>query len=220
MMKDATWKRIGAAGGILYVLLQLIGQVLSQSRQSEPSFTASAEEILSFFQSQDPGLESMAAYLTTVAYVAFIWFVGSLWGKLRAADGQPEILAWVAAGSGLISLIVLNANIGPVVHLRIEEGIDPQLARYMWDVGSYSFATLWVLVANMLLASGLAGLRHRALPRWLAWYSLLVGVALLFARLFWTSWAAVLPFIFYWIWVIAVCIVLIGDKRDVAMPAS
>jgi hypothetical protein len=117
-------------------------------------------------------------------------------------------------------LIVLNANIGPVVHLRIEEGIDPQLARYMWDVGSYSFATLWVLVANMLLASGLAGLRHRALPRWLAWYSLLVGVALLFARLFWTSWAAVLPFIFYWIWVIAVCIVLIGDKRNVAMPAS
>jgi hypothetical protein len=211
MMKNSMWRWFAATGGFLYVFLQLIGLFVSDPSQSEPRFTAQAEEILSFFQSQDPGKASIAAYLTTLAFIAFLWFVGGLWSRLRTAEGHPGFLAWVAAGSGLISLIVLNANLGPVVMLRIENGLEPQLARYIFDLGNYSFATMWALIANMLLASGLASLRHHALPRWLAWFSLLDGLALLIAYPLWINEVGVLPFLLYWVWVIAVCIVLIRD---------
>ncbi len=46
-MSNTQWKRIGAAGGITYVVLQLLSQSLVQIGGSEPSFAASAGNLYS-----------------------------------------------------------------------------------------------------------------------------------------------------------------------------
>ena len=48
-MQNTTLKKIGAAGGIAFVVLQPLAQGLIQIGGAEPSFNAPAQEILDFF---------------------------------------------------------------------------------------------------------------------------------------------------------------------------
>jgi hypothetical protein len=208
------WRRIGAVGGVLYVLLQLLGILFLQSGQTEPAFTAPGEEILSYLQSRGPTELEIQGYATVLALLAFVWFLGGLWSTLRIGHANGRILAWVAAGSGLMSLMVLTV---PQTAL-LQEDLDAQVARLIFVQASYSFVTTWALLGNMLLASGIAGLLHGALPRWLAWLGVLDGLALLVARAFWTSGPAILAFLLFWVWVVAVSITMwrgrtIQDQR-------
>ena len=64
------------------------------------------------------------------------------------------------------------------------------------------FVMAWFPLGGFLLATGLAGLRTGALPRWLAWATLGLGVL---ALVVWTGWIAeflIVP------WILAVTAVL------------
>ena len=47
------WEQIGAAGGILFVVLQLVSQMLIQIGGSEPPFDSSAEVIVDYFMNRN-----------------------------------------------------------------------------------------------------------------------------------------------------------------------
>jgi hypothetical protein len=95
----------------------------------------------------------------------------------------------------------------------LQEDLDALGARLIFVQASYSFATTWALLGNMLLASGIAGLLHGALPKWLAWLGVLDGLALLVARAFWTSGPATLAFLLFWVWVLAVSITMWRGRK-------
>jgi hypothetical protein len=44
---------MGAVGGILFIVFQLVGQYLIQIGGREPSFDASTQEIVAFFAARD-----------------------------------------------------------------------------------------------------------------------------------------------------------------------
>jgi len=48
--------QIGATGGILFVVLQLVGRTLIQVGGLEPSSHASTEQIVEFFEARDTSL--------------------------------------------------------------------------------------------------------------------------------------------------------------------
>ena len=54
-----------------------------------------------------------------------------------------------------------------------------------------------------------AVLTTRALPAWLGWLALATGVSFVLARLVWTSPTWLLPYAAFWVWVVAVSIVLL-----------
>lgn len=220
-MSNTSWKRIGASGGIIFVVLQMAAQAMIQAGAPEPSFSAPAEEILAFYQAKILTLIPIADFLSAVSGIALLWFVGSLWSELRHAEGSPPFLATLAGASGVLAIAVVASGGGWMLALfRIEEGLDPQLARYLFDQGNYTFATLWVFVASMLLAAGIAGLQYRALPRWLAWLGLADAVGLLIVRAIWASESGVvfLPYVLFWVWLIAASVVLMR-RVGVSSPA-
>ena len=92
---------------------------------------------------------------------------------------------------------------------RIQEGLDPQLGRMLFDLGNFAFATTWVFFASLLLATGLGAVQYGALPRWLGWASIVIGIGLLLARIIWTSQAAFVPWVLFWLWLIIVSVILI-----------
>ncbi len=167
---------------------------------------------MAFFQAKNLDLIPIADYMTVLSAIAFLWFVGSLWAHLQAAEGDPGFLAALAAGSGLLGLAVLASGGGWALALfRIEEGLSPELARYLFDMGNYSFANLWVFSASMLLASGLAGLQHGSLPAWLCWLGLADAVGLLLVRAVWASPSGLvfMPYALFWVWLISASVVLL-----------
>jgi hypothetical protein len=131
-------------------------------------------------------------------------------------------MSLVAVGSAFIGLAVSSATTGwPMAVFRIEEGLDPQLARYLFDDGNFGFATFWVYLAGFLLATGIIALRDGALPGWLGWIALVTSLSLLIGRAFWDSPSGLIfvPYMLSSFWTIATSIFLIraaGKVEDVS----
>jgi hypothetical protein len=218
-MANRGWERIAAAGGIGFVVLQNASQALFQTGGMEPPFAAPAQDILAFFVARDRQLFEVGGYLSALSAVCFLWFLGALWAALRRREPEPAWLALVAAASGVAAVATTLTGGGwALAVFRVQAGLDPQIARLLFDMGNFAFATLWVALASMLLAAGVAALRHGALPGWLAWFGVAVGAGLLAARAGWAaSGLAFAPYILFWLWLIAASVVLMR-RREVGPP--
>jgi hypothetical protein len=211
-MSKQRWEQIGAAGGILFVILQLAGQALIQVGGAEPAFTAPAGEIMSFFMARDPMLARIGGFLSNLSAIAILFFLGTLWAALSRREESPSWMSMVVFGSGIAAVAVTLGGGGwELALLRIDEGLDPATARMLFDQGNLNFAVFWVPLASMLLATGVAVIRDGALPGWFGWFSLIASIALLVSRAFWTapSGMAFIGYMLFWIWLIIASILLI-----------
>jgi hypothetical protein len=209
-MSNSRLEQIGAAGGIIFVVLQMASQALIQVGGAEPPFDAPAETIVAFFLARNSQLYALGEYLSTLSLIAFLWFLGSLWSTLRRAEGEPAWLSLVALASGLMTVATVSAGAGwPLAVFRQAEGLDPQIARLLFDQGNFAFANAWVMLASLSLATGVVSIRTGALPLWLGWAGVTIAVGLLAARAVWASSGLVfVPFGLCYLWLIAISIVL------------
>ncbi len=218
-MNNDRFFQLGAAGGILFVVLQLAGQALIQIGGSEPAFSAPADEILAFFMNRDLDLAQAGGFLSTLSLITFFWFLGAFWAALRAREGEPGWLSLIAFGSGLAGLAtVLNGGGWELALFRLEEGLDAETARLLFDQGNLTFANFWVALASMLLPAAVVIIKRGALSRWLGWYGLVLAVILLAARAFWAGPPGLIfiPYMLFWIWLIAASVALIRQTGSTA----
>lgn len=208
-------KKVGAVAAIAFPVMQMISQGLIQIGGVEPAFAAPASEIVSFFQDRNPTLFSIGGYISLLSIVAFLWFLGALWDELQAAEGGSGWLSVVAVASGLVAVSTITSPGGwPLAVFRIEEGLDPQIARLLFDQGNLNFANYWVALGSMLLAVGLIAWQSHRFPGWMGWGSLVVGIGLLAARAVWTSAIAFTPYVLFWLWLILFGVMLLRRGRQ------
>ena len=210
MMSDKRYKQLGAAGGIAFVLLQLFSQSLIQVGGAEPPFAAPADTIAAFFLQRSIPLFSIGGFLAAFSSLTLLWFGGVLWTELQRCEQKP---AWISAVSlaSVIALVAVSMTGSgwELAVFRSNDGLSPEMARTLFDQGNFMFATIWVIAANFLLASSVVGLKDKALPRWLSWLGLITAVGLLIARAFWaSSGLAFVPYMLFWVWLIATSIIL------------
>ena len=218
MMAQKRLEQLGAAGGILFVVLQLVAQSLIQVGGGEPSFDASAEEIVAFFDARDTLLFNIGSYLSTLSVIPLLGFLASLRGTLRRAEGDAGWLTLVATGAGLLFLaLVASGGFWHIAVFRIE-GLDPQVARLLFDLGNFNFATMWVMLGTLVFTVGLAAIWFGAFPRWLGWMGLVVGIGLVIARIFWITTVAFAPYVLFWVWLMALSVVMF--RRAGSQPVS
>jgi hypothetical protein len=219
-MNNARWEQIGAAGGIVFVVLQMASQALLQVGGGEPRFDAPAETIAAFYMARNSQLFALGDYLSSLSLIAFLWFLGSLWSTLRRAEGEPAWLSFVAFASGLMIVATVSAGSGwPLAVFRQDEGLDPQIARLLFDQGNFAFANAWVMLASLSLVTGVISIRTSVLPPWLGWAGVLIAAGLLAARAVWASSGLVfVPFGLCYLWLIALSVILIRRARTSENP--
>ncbi len=155
-MSDRMWRRLGAAGGIFYVVLTLLGNdVIGGTR---------------------PGIGLLVELL---GFVFFAFFLGSLWACLRSAEGDGGWLSAAAFGGGLVALAVKLASVAPVLAVRASEGMDPGTANALIAMNGASFSITFLPLGVMLLATAIVAVRTGALPRWLGWGAAVAALGLL-----------------------------------------
>jgi hypothetical protein len=155
-MSDRMWRRLGAAGGIFYVVLTILGNdVIGGTR---------------------PGIGLLVELL---GFVFFAFFLGSLWACLRSAEGDGGWLSAAAFGGGLVALAVKLASVAPVLAVRASGGMDPGTANALIAMNGASFDITFLPLGVMLLATAIVAVRTGALPRWLGWASAVVALGLL-----------------------------------------
>jgi hypothetical protein len=204
--------RVAGIAGIVTVVLVLGGQSLIQVGGAEPPFGAPAEDIIRFFETRDARLFEVGTYLAAIGLIVFLWFLGGLWAVLRRAEGEPGWLSAIVLGSGLLFLASVTHGWN-LAMFRVEEGIDPQIARLAFDMGNFGFASSWIPVASLLIASGWIILETRVFTRWLGWGAIVVGIGLLASRAAWTSAVVFVPYLLFWLWVIAICVTLLRRRE-------
>ena len=190
-MSEQLWQRLGAACGIVYVVLLISGGSIG-----------------------DPDIR-IVFFVEMLAFLFFLFFLGNLWSALRRAEGGSGWLSATAFGAGLMSVTIKVASAAPVLAARYRagDGLDPQLARTLEDINDASFYLSFFPLAVLLGAFAIVAIRSGALPKWLGWIAAALGLAFIVGGMagsadLQSEWAG-LPMILFTFWVIVVSVVLI-----------
>src|SRR5262245_18199298 len=106
-MSDRLGLRLGAACGIVYTVLLIVGNDLLGPGDSAPATFAARPEIAAWVANfPQTGLNRVGGYLELLALLLFVFFLGSLWSVLRRAEGDSGWLAMVAFAGGLLSIAI------------------------------------------------------------------------------------------------------------------
>ncbi len=201
----------GCAG--LMTLVAVLGASLANDYQSA-AMDSSADESVAFFRSIDDRLGAISSFTTAVGLIAMLWFAIGLALLLRRYDGELPWRSAFLAGAGVVSVMSGQIASWDAAAYRSSD-IDPQVARYAFDVGNLSFANGWVSAGAVGICAGAIILSRRDLPHWLGWWGLVAGLGSVMARAIWTHEVAFVPFAAYWLWVAVLSVVLVTGRLAV-----
>lgn len=136
-----------------------------------------------------------------------LWFSLGLALLLRRYDGELPWPSTFLAGAGVISVVSGQIASWDAAAYRSDD-IDPQVARYAFDLGNLSFANSWVATGAVGICAGLLVLRSHDLPHWLGWFAIVAGIGSVLARAVWTEGYAFIPFTAFWVWVAVTSVLL------------
>ena len=165
-MDDSKWERFGLAGGVLFVVLIVVGTLIGGIT---PKPTDSAAKIAHYFTQHQTALK-FGAYLSGAAAVPFLWFAGTLWSRLRKAEG----------GAGRVSMIALAGGVATVALGLIGYAITAFITQYAGDLGPSGAKGFYLLaesffgisafaIAVFVAATSVVILRSGMLAKQLGW---------------------------------------------------
>lgn len=144
--------------------------------------------------------------------VFFVWMLGSLRAALAAAEGGTGRLAAIAFGSGIATSVCLMALYLPHVQAAVDHAnISDTSVDALVHVGDAFFGGFLLFSIPLVLATGLATLRHGPLPRPFGWASIALAVVLAIPVLGWLGLYVGLP-----LWVLATSVLLFRLPAPIA----
>jgi len=213
-MSDRFWLRLGAAAGIMYAVLALIGFGLGAASGGYE------EDLAKAVASPVARGVWVGAYIELLGFLCFLVFVARLWATLRRAEGDPAWLSAIALGAGqlFVVLTLVAFAAGAAATYRYGHGIDVPIAQALKDLGQAAFILTWAANAVFLGATAIVALRQHALPRWLGWSAVVLAAALLAAIAVPNSSFPMIPGFLALFWVVATSIILMR-RADEPHPA-
>ncbi len=180
------WEETSAASGFFAVLLFAAAFMVflntDPSGGNTPALPniAHAEAAPAFIASHLNGMRAQVM-LNSIGLVVFLWFLGSLWGVLRAATwgrGRGAAIASAGAVAGVaLTLVGLMLTGTATLTTSLPQA---QTVSTLYAAASLSFALGGGAFAVLYLAVAEVSLRARALPNWLGFVSLLAAALSVF----------------------------------------
>lgn len=222
-MNDTKWEQYGALAGLVFVILVVVGAFIAGS---PPRPDDSIQKIADYYRNHTGAIKT-GAFLTGLAGVAFLWFLGSLWSTLRRSEDTRR-LATIATGGGIVGLILallafaLNSSVAIALNSRDSlQFLNPKfiylLSGVIGGMGNFGIA---VLVA----ATGVAILRTRVFPAWLAGPSMLIALGWIVGGLVVATDSSVIftiGFVVFLLWLVWILLISFFMFRpQAAVPAT
>jgi hypothetical protein len=159
--------------GVAFIVVGIVSFIIGGEPKSadEP-----VNEIVDFYIDNKDSVQ-IGAIGGVVAGVLLIFFGAYLRRVLRAAAGEEEILSLVSF-VGLV-LVALGFAIDGTIAFALAEAvkdIDPiavQSLQALWD---NDFLPIMLGILAFLWATGISIIRSGALPKWLGWVMILLGI--------------------------------------------
>jgi hypothetical protein len=195
---------------VLFVALAVAAFIISGET---PDTDDSPQKILDFYVDND-NEQIWAAALLAWSAVPLLFFLGVLRSTLHAAEGAIARLSAVAFAGGIVLVFGAVSFAGFTFTLgdTADDGLTLQAAQALNALNSDFFFPVAVGTGTLMLASGIAGITSRALPGWLAWPALVIGIVALTPLGFFA-------FLAFLLWTLATSVVL-WRARAAEPPAT
>lgn len=170
-------ERVGAASGVLYFGLLLVGGSMMTAGSTQATRPTGEQVLSDLRRTSESGSAKVGLALALLGFAAFAVFLAYLYGVLRRAEGQRSWLPTAAVFAGMSALVIKwgsGSFIGAAI-LRKDE-ISPDLARTLNDLDSAAFWTSWLPYAVFVGLTSVVILRTRFVPRAFGWVGLVLGV--------------------------------------------
>jgi hypothetical protein len=173
-MSEDPWPKVGASFGIVAALFLILSFVFGPT-DAPPGFDGSPAEVSAYIQDHHGELQTAVA-LNFAALTAFLWFLGSIFFRLRAAESSARLSATALAGGIALAVggVVGSAAEGAAVYHA--EVVRPDTVLAVWDLSLFGYLFFLVGFAVLAGAAGVLAIRAGALPALLGGYSLLAGI--------------------------------------------
>ncbi|HYI99335.1 MAG TPA: DUF4386 family protein [Thermoleophilaceae bacterium] len=173
MRNDRSW--LAPLTGLAFLLVAIVAIAVSGGESPDPT-DSSAREIIDFYADNEDG-QIISAMLAAVACTLLVFFGATLRQVLRRAEGEGGTLSTVAF-AGLVIVAVGLAIDATITFALVEtaDDIEPSAVQALSALYTNDFVPFIVGVQLFLLALGISVLRHGALPKWIGWIAVVLGV--------------------------------------------
>lgn len=127
---------------------------------------------------------------------------------VRIVGGEAPWRSSIAMISGVLFAALVVPGSDGAAAFRADD-LDPQIARYAFDESQVAFANARVALGSFAVCCGWVITSSRFLPRWVGWLAIASGAGLALARISWTSYVWLLPYLMFWLWVHTVALLLL-----------
>lgn len=175
-MEERQWERIGAAAGIAFVVLLVVGTFMVPA---PPHIDASTAKITTYVNDHRNALLA-SQVVGALSVLSFLWFVGHLRHVLDRAEGGTEALSPIVLVSGAtLAAGGILASMPMTLLAFMAKGpgglVDGPTVRLMFDLVQITGGLATLLFAPFLLAMGYAMVRKELVAEWLGWLSMAVA---------------------------------------------
>jgi hypothetical protein len=192
-------------GGIAYVVLFIVGVIVSDSGQ--PDFDAPPAEVIKYYG--DSGHRDKIAIgwlLVVVSVFFFLWFLASVRELLRRIDGDGLLTTLATAGGAVYAALALagsglQAGILTMSDDTYRHQVFPALIHAGRDAGYILHTSGGAGAAALIIAASLAARQARLIPGWAGVLGVIIGILALGSVFF-------IPMILIAIWFVVASILL------------
>jgi hypothetical protein len=193
-MSDRLSRLTAPVTGLLFVALMLVG--VAESGNS-PDSNASGAHVIAFYEAHQHS-QKVADILFVFAAAFVVFFAGSLHNYLRRTPNVASASALILVGAALLAVGLTVLSGADYALADVPGQLSTSAAQALNVIGNDVFYTLPVGGCVFGIASAVAILRGGALPKWLGWVAVIIGIAMA-TPAFWIS-AIVL---FVWVLIVA-----------------
>jgi hypothetical protein len=193
------WNRWGLLSGLLSVVCLVVGTLMVLS---QPQDKDSDAKIVAYFTDHSHRVKGMVGFFLFLAGILLLLaFLVALRDRLVAADGQVGGATALAFGAGLVT-------VGLTATSRFH--VEPNTFRQFADTAYAAWVSSVMVAALVVWGASAVALRTGLLPAWWGRLGIAIGIAQLFAFLFF-------PFFAWLVWIVVTSLLL--TIRSATAPA-
>jgi hypothetical protein len=159
--------------GVLFIVVAIVAFAIGGE---PPEAKEGGQKIIDHYVDNKDSIQ-ISSLLVGIAAVLLVFFFGYLRKVLHAAEGERGMLSiLVLVGAAIVATgIAIDATLAFALSEAADD-IDPTAAQAIEAIWDNDFLPMMVGTTVILFATGISVVRHGALPKWLGWVAILLGV--------------------------------------------
>jgi hypothetical protein len=180
-------ERLTALAGVLAVVLWVLGLIVVNSFSDKIPHHPTDAQLLAWVKGNTNSI-LLGSWLFMLGCISFVWFANVLRSRLAAAEGGVTPYATIAfagaLGGGVFGMLINAGDVGSAID---KDSVSAATAGAFHHVGDVFFVAAELMMVLFFVGAAVAILRTGVLPKWWAWFAVLIAVVLVIGPIGWAA---------------------------------